>query len=261
MLLVGVVGGVEAVVLAQEPLHRELNHFDAPVEVLGDAVESLHAKLGDIKVLAVASGRDGLEDLLEVLLGGLDHLGVFGSDGVLDFRLQHHRKVPAVLIDIVVPVDHRLESALDALHHAVRQELIVIREQGRGLLWLHGQRAAKSIQDELKGALRVARVPVHIHRHDVHAVFDWLLLRGLEAAPALALAVEAREILLACPAQVTTFPVVSPVVLEAENVGIAGNSLDVLLDSHEEAANFFRVTCHVQALDVIFDDDSDFLQK
>lgn len=169
--------------------------------------------------------------------------------------------MPAVLVDVSVPIDHGLVSAFDSLDHAVGQELVIVRQQGGSLLGFHAESAAKSIQDEFKRALRVAWITADIHRHDVHAVLDWLLLRRLQASSSLDLAVGACEVLLASATQIAALPIISAVVLEAEDIGVAGEPLDILFDSQEEPADFLRVSGHVEALDVILDDDSNFLKN
>lgn len=75
------------------------------------------------------------------------------------------------------------------------------------------------------------------------------------------LAIDTGQVLLARTIQIAAFPVISSVVLEAENVGVAREPLDVLLDSHEKAADLLGVSGHVQALDVILYDYSNFLKK
>ena len=55
MLFVGVVHGVDAVVLRLEPLHGQLEQVHVPVEVLGHAGQSFQADLGDLEIVAVTA--------------------------------------------------------------------------------------------------------------------------------------------------------------------------------------------------------------
>jgi hypothetical protein len=46
--------------------------------------------------------------------------------GIIDLDFEHHGEVFAVLIDLLVPIDHWLKAALHSFHAAVSQKLVVI---------------------------------------------------------------------------------------------------------------------------------------
>lgn len=145
VLLVSVVDCIEAIVFAEEPLHGQLHHFDIATQVLGHGDQRLHAQLGHFEVLAVAARRDGLQHFLEVLLCCFYQFRVLGSERILNLRLQHHRQMPTILVNIIVPIDHGFVSAFDSFDNAMRQELIVVGQQCGRLLWLHCQGAAQRV--------------------------------------------------------------------------------------------------------------------
>ena len=158
----------------------------------------------------------------------------------------------AVLVHLVIPADHRLVPTLHALDDAVRQELVVVGQKGRRLFRLHRKSSAQSVEDELEGALSLRRLPADVHLHDVDSVLHGLLLRRLEASPAR-LAHDVAHVLGA-------LAIVLPVVIEIQDVVVTRNSFHVPLDSGEEFTDLLRVAGHIQTLDVIFDNDSNFLQ-
>lgn len=119
MLLKGVVDGVYAVFLALEPLHGQLCQFYVSSEVSRNATDGLETELRNFIVVAVASTAYGLEYLFEVLVSSLYGFLVTTLHSVVHLNLKHHTEVPTVLEDFLVPVDHRLKPALDALDHAV----------------------------------------------------------------------------------------------------------------------------------------------
>ena len=85
MLSKSIVDGVDSIFFTVEPFKCQISHLIISLEVLGDARNSLHAQLGHFEVITVATTRNGLQNLVEVLLGGLDLLGVVGLKSTIDF--------------------------------------------------------------------------------------------------------------------------------------------------------------------------------
>lgn len=54
----------------------------------------------------------------------------------------------AVLVNLIIPVDHWLELTLNTFDNAMGQKLVVVSQEGSSLLWLHVESSAKSVQDE-----------------------------------------------------------------------------------------------------------------
>ena len=55
----------------------------------------------------------------------------------------------AVLVNLLIPINHWLESTLHTFHNAMGKELVVVRKESCRLLRLHGESAAKRVKDEL----------------------------------------------------------------------------------------------------------------
>lgn len=85
MLLKSIIDGVDSIFFTVEPFQCQIRNLIISLEVLGDARNSLHAQLGHFEVITVATTRNGLQNLVEVLLGGLDLLGVVGLKSTIDF--------------------------------------------------------------------------------------------------------------------------------------------------------------------------------
>jgi hypothetical protein len=55
----------------------------------------------------------------------------------------------AVLVNLLVPINHWLEPTLYTFHNTMGKELVVVREESRRLLRLHSKSSAKRVKDEL----------------------------------------------------------------------------------------------------------------
>ena len=199
----------------------------------------------------VAPYWDCLEDFFKILLGCSDLLWVAGDHCVFYFDLEHHGEVLAVLVDFLIPVYHRLKLALDTFYNAVSQKLVVIGKQRRSLLRLHIQSSAKSVQDEFKGRLCLAWFLGNVHLHNVYSILDWLLLGWLEASSSTTCLVKVCYLV--------ELSVILAIVSKIQNFWVARNAFHVSLDSFEQPSNFLGITSDVKTLDVILNDNSNFL--
>ena len=59
-----------------EPFHRKLRNLDISLEVLSNARDGFHAKLGNFEIVAVTSTGNGLKNLVKVLLRCFDLLWI-----------------------------------------------------------------------------------------------------------------------------------------------------------------------------------------
>ena len=202
--------------------------------------------------MGVAPYWDCLEDFFEILLGCSDLLWVAWGHCVFNFHLQHHGEVLAVLVDFLVPVYHGLELALDTFYNAVSQKLVVISKQRRSLLRLHVKSSAKSVQDEFKGWLCLAWFFSNVHLHNVYTILHWFLLSWLEASSSTTCLVKVWNLV--------ELSVILTIVSKIQNFCVTRNAFHVSLDSFEQPSNFLRITSDVQTLDVILNDNSNFLK-
>lgn len=166
----------------------------------------------------------------------------------------------AVLINVIVPIDHGLKLTFDAFDDAVGEELIVIREQGGCLFGLHGECPTKRIQNKLKRALSFTRILANIHRHDINTVLHRPLLRCLQSSPPLHPSIQVRHILLHARPRIL-LPIISAIILEVKDIGIARYPLYVFFDTHEEGADLLIISRNIQALHIILNYNADFLQN
>ena len=126
--------------------------------------------MSDLEVRAVAPTGESLQDFIEVEMASLDHPIIVRLESLLDLCIHNLSQESAILEYLAIPVNHRLVLALNSLHDAVSQVLIVVRQQSRCLLRLHRESPAQSIKDELERALSVNRLLGRIHLHDINSV-------------------------------------------------------------------------------------------
>lgn len=67
MLLVSVIDCVQAILLAQEPFHLQLQHLNISIQILRQGNQRLNTQLCHLKVLAIAASRYRLHHFLEIL--------------------------------------------------------------------------------------------------------------------------------------------------------------------------------------------------
>jgi hypothetical protein len=139
MSLQCVVHCVNAVVFALEPAHGKLHQLDIAAEILSYTRQSLHTELSNFQVMAVTTAGDGLQDLVKVLLGGLDLLWLSRGDGIFNLYFEHHGKMLAVLVNLLIPIYHWLEPSFHTLDDTVGEKLVVIRKKSGRLFGLHAQ--------------------------------------------------------------------------------------------------------------------------
>mgnify|MGYP006096558181 CR=1 FL=1 len=85
MLPKSIIDGIYSIFFTMEPFQRQIRHLIITLEVLGDARNGLHAQLGHFEVVAVTATRNGLQNLVKVLLGGFDLFGIVGLKSTVDF--------------------------------------------------------------------------------------------------------------------------------------------------------------------------------
>jgi hypothetical protein len=252
VLLECVVNCVNTVIFALEPFHRQLSQFDVAVKVCSHTTQSLEAKLSNFKIVAVTSAAGCLEYFFEVLVRGSDHLGIIGSQRIVNFNFKHHAEMSAVLVDFLVPVDHRLKSAFHTLNYAVYQKLVVVGQKSSCLFGLHIQSTTESVQDKFQGALSLARLLCRVHLHDIHSFLDCFLLRWL--APPSVRGILARATLI------DIYLFFFPVVIKIKYIFVADPN-QKSLNTFKQLANLFVVSSYVEAFGIVINQYADFLFK
>ena len=126
MFLVWIVYSVKPIFFAIEPFVGKLNEINASTEVLGDACKNPEAKFCNFQIITITTTWYRLQDFLKILLWSFQLLLVTRYHSIFDFNFKHHREVPAILVDVLIPVYHWFKFAFYSFNNAMGQKLIII---------------------------------------------------------------------------------------------------------------------------------------